>query len=293
MKRKVKLRELIYLVRYDLMMGFTFNRMKFVVAFFCIIALATMFLIALDAATHYVEEMSSAGFSRGFSPLDVLAYFYAGSDYYQMDDKTPFLLPMEWLIQQVLIAVLVGHYVVQDIESQAPQILTRVRDKGVWWLSKCLWIAATVYAFYALEVVVAIALSAAFGEFGTMEEAESLVVLGFSLSTADASQLALLFLLPLALSLALSFAQVALSMEVGPIPAFALVMAFVVASIYFGSPFLIGDSSMIMRSAFVQPEGVNTAVALVVCTGVSVASVVLGGLAFRRKDLLSKQDEHS
>lgn len=280
-----------YLARYDLAMGFSSNRAKFAVAIVCVVALAAMFLSALDAAVRYAAAMGAEGASGGFGPLDVLAYFFAGSDYYRMDDELPFELPIRWLIQQVLVAVLVGNYVVRDLDGQAPQVLVRVGSKRAWWLSKCLWAAATVISFYAVEAVVALVAAALFGGFGAMGDAEAVGVLGFSPSAFDAGQLALLLLLPVALSLALSLAQVALSVAAGPFAAFAVIASFVVVSVYFGSPLLIGDCSMMMRSAFVRPGGVDAVVALMACAAVSVASAALGGLAFGRRDLVGRQDQ--
>ena len=293
MGRVGKRGKLPYLARYDLAMGFSSNRAKFVVAIACIVALAAMFLSALDAATRYAEAMGTSGYSGGFGPVDVLAYFFAGSDYYRMDDKVPFVLPIGWLIQQVLVAVLVGNYVVRDLDGQAPQVLVRVGGRRAWWLSKCLWTAATVLAFYAVEAVVALIVSAVFGEFGTMGAAEAIGVLGFSPSAFNVGQLVLLMLLPVALSLALSLAQVALSVVTGPFIAFAAIVSFVVVSVYFGSPLLIGDCSMMMRSSFVQQGGVDAFAALAVCVAVCAVSVALGGLAFGSRDMVGRQDQAS
>lgn len=285
--------KLPYLARYDLAMGFSSNRAKLVVAFACIVALAAMFLSALVVAARYSEATGVGASSGGFGPVDVLAYFFAGSDYYRMDEKVPFVLPIGWLIQQVLVAVLVGNYVVRDLDGQVPQVLVRVGGKRAWWLSKCLWAAATVLAFYAVEAVVALIVAAVLGGFGAMGDAEAIRVLGFSLSAFHAGQLALLLLLPVALSLALSLAQVALSVVAGPFIAFTAIVSFVVVSVYFSSPLLIGDCSMMMRSAFVQPGGVDTPAALAACAAICAASVALGGLAFDRRDLVGRQDQAS
>ncbi|WP_288323540.1 hypothetical protein [uncultured Eggerthella sp.] len=288
-----KRRTLAYLLRYDLAMGFSSNRAKLVVAFACIIALAAMFLSALDAAARYAEAMGIGASSEGFGPVDVLSYFFAGSDYYQMDETVPFVLPIGWLIQQVLVAVLVGNYAVRDLEGEASQVLVRVGEKRAWWQSKCLWTVATVLAFYAVEAVVALFVAAVFGGFGAMGDAEAIRVLGFSSSAFDAGQLVLLLLLPVALSLALSLAQLAFSVVAGPFVAFTAIVSFVVVSVYFGSPLLIGDCSMMMRSAFVQPCGVDAATALAACAAICAASVVLGGLAFGCRDLVVRQDQAS
>lgn len=281
---------LAYLARYDLVIGFASNKANFALALACLVALAAMFLSALDAATRYAAAMGAEGVSGGFGPLDVFAYFFAGSDYYRMDDKLPFELPTGWLIQQVLVAVLVGNYTVRDLGGQAIQVLTKVKGRWTWWLSKCLWTAATVFAFYVLEAVVAIVLAAAFGGFGAMGEAESLSVLGFRLSAIGGGRLVLMLLLPLSLSLALSLAQVALSLAAGPFAAFAAVMSFVTMSVYFGSPFLIGACSMMVRSAFVRQGGVDAIFSLAACVAVCAASVAVGGLLFRRKDIVGRQD---
>ncbi|WP_165057002.1 hypothetical protein [Adlercreutzia sp. ZJ176] len=255
----------------------------------CVVALAAMFFAALEAVSGYVGATGSDGLLGGFGFVDVLAYFFAGSDYYRIDDKVPFVLPIGWLIQQVLIAVLVGHYTVRDFGGQALQVFMRVGGRRSWWLSKCLWVVATVIVFYVAESVVAL-LAAAFGGFGAMGDVESIMVLGFPLSALDAGQTILLLLLPTVLSLALSLAQVALSLIVGPFMAFASVIVFVAVSAYFGSPLLIGDCSMMARSSFVQQGGVEALAALSECVIIGVVSVILGGVVLGRKDMVDGQD---
>jgi len=285
---------LAYLARYDLSMGFSFNRARLVVALACIGVLAAMFLAAHDAAARYVEAMGVQNASGGFGFADVLAYFFAGSDYYRIDDKLPFELPIGWLIQQILVAVLVGNYIVRDLDGQALQVLVRVGGRRMWWLSKCLWVVATVLAFYAMEAVVALAAAAVFGgAAGGMGDGVAIKVLGFSLSAFDARQLATSLLLPIALSLALSLAQVALSLVTGPFVSFLAVVSFVAVSVYFGFPLLIGDCSMMARSAIVQPGGVDAAAACAACAVACAGSAALGGLAFCRKDLMGRQDQAS
>ncbi|WP_080801316.1 hypothetical protein [Arabiibacter massiliensis] len=289
-RRRGKLGTFAHLARYDLARGFSSNGTRLVVAFVCVIALAAMFLSALDAAAGYARAMGADDSSGGFGFVDVLAYFFAGSDYYRAGGKVPFALPIGWLIQQILIAVLVGSYAVHDLGGQAPQVLVRIGGRWAWWLSKCLWTAATVLAFYAAEAFVALAAAAALGGLGAMGDVESVAVLGFSLSGLDGARLALLLVLPAALSLALSLAQVALSLVAGPFMAFVAVVAFLATSVYFGSPLLIGDCSMMARSAFVQQGGVDAAAALAACAGVGSVAVILGGLAFSRRDLADRKD---
>lgn len=293
MGRIEKRRKLPYLALYDLKMGFSSNKTKFVVVFGCVIALVAMFFSGFEIAERYAESIGAEVLSGGFGPVDVLAYFFAGSDYYRMDEKVPFVLPIGWLIQQVLVAVLVGNYTVRDFGGQAPQVLVRVGGRQTWWLSKCLWVVATVIAFYAIEALVALVAASTLGGLGTMGDVEAVSVLGFSLSALDSDELALMLLLPVALSLALSLAQVALSLVVGSFIAFSAVVSFVVVSVYFGSPLLIGDCSMMIRSAFLQPGGVDAAAAFAACAVVGAASVALGCFAFRCRDLVDKQDQAS
>lgn len=275
-------------MRYDLVMGFSSNRSKLFVAFACVVVLAAMYLSSLDAAARHSGSLGADGSSGGFGFADVLAYFFAGSDYYSLDDKVPFVLPIGWLIQQVLVAVLVGHYVVCDLGAQASQVLVRVGRRQAWWLAKCMWVVATVGTFYAVEAVVALFTTVVFGALGTMGDTESIMVLGFPLSVLDGGQLVLLLSLSVALSLALSLAQVALSLVAGPFAAFVSIVSFVVISVYFDLPFFMGDCSMMVRSGFVRQGGVDSVAALAACAAVMAASVIMGGLAFDRKDMIER-----
>lgn len=281
------------MVRYDMTRGFASNAAKLAVALCCAGALAVLFLASLDTSARLVEALGGAAM-RGFSAVDVLSFFFVGSDYYRPDSQVPFMLPMAWLIQQVLVAALVGSYTTRDLAGMAPQVLVRMGGRWAWWFSKCTWTAAAVLAFYAMEAVVAWATSALFGGTeGAMGGEVAVGMMGFAPSSLGIGAMAALLGLPVVLSLALSLAQVALSLAVGPIGAFGAVVTFTVVSVYFGAPPFIGDFSMLARSAFVQPGGVDAAAVYCTCTAVAAVSVVCGGCVLQRKDLLGGREGRS
>lgn len=109
---------------------------------------------------------------------------------------------------------------------------------------------------------------------------------GFELVGIDKETLALVMLIPLTVSIALSLAQVALSLVIGPFMSFATLMSFYVVSVYFQTNLLMGDYSMIARCGLVESGGIDVISIVAISLTVALAAVLAGGILFSKSDLL-------
>ncbi len=279
------------LVKHDLALGFANNRAKYVVALLCFIALCSFYL----TASEEMMQLSKAGMgpswnSDNFSLFDVLIYAAFGMGKYTPSPDNPFMLPIRWLTMQVLVAVIVGYYPVDDLAGYAPQVFVRMRGIWSWWLSKCSWIVSSVVAFYLLGLVVFACFAFAFGSpfAPSASDSPSALVNGLSVINISPSMFIAALLIAPTLSIALSLAQVALSLLIGPFMSFMALMTFYALSIYFSTPLLIGDYSMIARIDLVMPGGISVEAALAICIIVAITATAAGGFILNRRDLLAK-----
>ena len=68
---------------------------------------------------------------------------------------------------------------------------------------------------------------------------------------------------------------------------FLAVMVYLVVSIYYFSPFLIGDYSMLLRNGLICPEGLSSIEMIIICAGVSCTTLLAGNIYFNRADLIA------
>lgn len=306
-KRRGKLAVFGSLVRHDLVAGSVPDRILYGVALMCFVVLCALFfngfenterMVQAGMATSSVPATTPAeagAFPEHFSLLDVLVYASAGAPPHDATSGLPYSPPFAWLVMQALIAALVGHYPANDLGTRGPQVLTRVGNTGTWWLAKCAWIAATVAAFYLLGLAVFVVFAAAQGNVGGGASSTlSALLNGFSLEAASGTStgiaLAAALVAAPVLSIALSLAQVALSLIIGPLASFAALMAFDVASAYFAFPALFASGAMLCRSSLVTAGGTSPATVFAISALVVAASLIAGALILRRRDLLTRKE---
>jgi hypothetical protein len=221
--------------------------------------------------------------------VDYLIFIFRGMDIYVPAIGNSFRIPILWAVPQLLVALLVVSYPTEDLTGYATQVLPRVGGRNLWWAAKCLWVVACVVVFYLICLVVAVVFTWVFG--GAWSEPNEAVELSMNeIATPAAgwgSVYWALVLCPL-VSIAMSCVQMVLSFVLKPVVAFLAIVVYMVASVYFASPFVIADYSMILRNEAVYPSGLNTGLMAIVCVGVSLVAVVAGGVFFRSLDLLGR-----
>lgn len=85
---------------------------------------------------------------------------------------------------------------------------------------------------------------------------------------------------------ALCLVQLAVSLLVGPLPAFGVSISIIVLSSWAVHPALLGNYLMVTRTTDVSMTGVNVGVGIALSVALMVACVAGGGLAFSRMDIL-------
>jgi hypothetical protein len=278
----VRAKSLLYVIGHDIRIGFAQNTGKFVMATFFYLALAAMFIM---------ESQSYRGFESdpAVSLLDFLIYFNKGMEVYVFQSGEQFKIPYFWIMQTVLIALLVGSYPLEDLSAHAVNILTRSKSRWLWWLSKSLWIMTTVFAFYGIGLLVALGFSLVLGSPFRWPDSEiMLLVCNIDVTRLDIVTVVALLALAPAVSCALSLVQALLSLFIGSIASFAVLMCYVLASIYFFTPFLIADYSMLQRNALFYSGGIETVAAFFVAGAIILIVLIGGFMRIKGMDILDE-----
>lgn len=185
------------------------------------------------------------------SALDQFVYFCGGSKPFLLPGET-FSLPMGWMLTQLLLLLAVGFYPSRELKHLASNTLPRIGSMRSWWLSKCFSIGIFVSIFYIWCSIIFIISSLIYGggllsfhpmlAFPTIDN--PILVNG----EIGSLNLVLSFLLPLIGSLSLCLIQASLSLAIRSELTLAMLLTYIIVSIFTPTIFLIGDLGMLART---------------------------------------------
>jgi hypothetical protein len=269
--------------------GFAHNIGKYLLAAATFVVLCLFFY----AQVRYlrIENLSGALVPVPETPSipDALIFIFKGIEVYVPSDSEPFKVPIFWMILQILLALLVATYPTNDLYNFATNTLLRAKSRSMWWLAKCAWTTLTVCTFYILCLLVVLVSSLLTGTASLMPNyLINLLINGTDTSLISYGSLVLALLVPLFVSIALSLVQVLLSFIIKPILSFIIIMAYLLVSTYFFSPLLVGDYSMFLRNALVNPSGLSSSLMIAISTAIAVVAILVGAIRLNRMSILGK-----
>jgi hypothetical protein len=268
-------------IKHDMLQGIVFSWPRFLPVVFIFLFICLPFFKGSEFAINQGISESPALFA------DCLVNAFQGMEVYIPSPDNKFSIPFTWLIINVYIAFLVGYYPMRDLSGLGKYMLLCSRKRRDWWIGKCIWTVSTVLAFYAIGYGVML--------FSTLYHSGSLgsfQLSGFSvLGASPLSSMDLIvyvMLLPILTSITFSMLQLVLSLFFKPMMSFLAIIILIVASAYFFTPFLIGNSSMLLRSAAVLDNGIPSQVSFAIEAVLILGCLFIGGMKFKRYDILDK-----
>lgn len=269
------------LVRHDLRYGLL--RKRYLIAFILAMIPCLEFQYAL-----LIREMSG-------NWMDFLLNVFRGVAPLQSTSTiNEVQIPFVWLTILGACLYLNLDYMLYDLTTNGQQVIIRSGSRTGWFLSKCLWnILSTVcyFAFLALtQGLFAWIAGNGLSLDNTPEVSQMLFgMVTFSPVSLTATEgLMLGLILPCLTAVALNMLQMVLCLVVKPVVSYVACVALLILSVYWNSPFSLGNGAMAMRSSLVANGGHDSGFVAVVTIGAIVLLVVTGCLIFRRTDILNK-----
>jgi len=221
---------------------------------------------------------------------DYIIDLYKGMNIFEkVNNGDRFQIPGDWMIMNIFLTYVIGYYPLKDLKDYGSQILIRSKKRWQWWISKCIWIIASVLIYYAIGYIV-------IGIFSLFNGGVSLTPtydINMSISNVNTLEftsgkiIVMTVILPIIMSIALSLIRMTISMFIMPILSNIVLVSIIVASAYYCHPLLLGNYLMILRNDAISFErGVNTMVGLVLGVIVSILAVIIGNLRFKKMDIL-------
>ena len=276
------------LLKYDLCYG-VFS-IKSLIKF---LILVVFFAVACFEFSGMIYNVSSYDNVSGASLGDWLFYIFGGvKEYIPLPNET-FVVPHLWILNHLLILYFTLHYASDDLSGVGQQMIYRAGGRIKWWISKCIWNFVSVISYYlvSFSVITVFCLlrgcdmSLTFSSF--MRNIMYFGPKDLGLETWD---IALeVSLMPFLVTLALSIFQMALSLVFKPAFAFIFSSVMLISSAYYLTPYLIGNFAMAVRSSKVVSNGVNLTDGIIATLVMIALGVIIGILAIRRHNILSKE----
>ena len=98
-----------------------------------------------------------------------------------------------------------------------------------------------------------------------------------------------IFLLPVLTIISIGLAQMTLSFFVKPFYSFAVTITGFVITCYDMNPWVIGNYAMVQRAGVLVREGMEISQGLFLTAALSIGSVLIGLIFFRRYDILDRE----
>lgn len=198
-------------------------------------------------------------------------------------------VPITWLFVCALCFYVSLAYPLRDLGNVGKQMIVASGSRWAWWLSKCVYVVGASCVAYGVLLAVALMFSLCCGGGFSLEVsravATALNIVPGALRENRVSLLSPVVLMPLVWA-ALALLQLAVSLASGQVIGFGCVAVLLVASAYRIDGALLGNGLMVSRNMLIATSGIWPDVCAFVSLFVIVASVVVGGFAFSRMDIL-------
>ncbi len=268
------------IIKYDLRCGFVYNYKKYVIA--AIFAVICCVLFSTFSEIYIDDE------SRTF--MDHLIYFFKGAKEINLDIGTVDI-PITFIGMQIIVATMVGYYPFDDIYGYGKQVFIRVEKKKNWWFSKCLWMFATVILCYLIVYMIIFIYCVATGCSISFKYHSDLFMnmdQSYIGGISQTNMILYVFVMPLLYSLMVSSVQVMLSMIMGPIVSFLLIMIYHMAGVLILNKVFLASYTMLVRDYMSSGRDIKPTEGIVYMLIPLIVSLVVGVFIINKKEIFEK-----
>lgn len=222
---------------------------------------------------------------EGQTTLNVMDYyikiFWGTKEFRHMDRLTIFLLPKEWLFVQFPIVFLTAYFLEGDLTIKGIQALIRMEGRRVWWNVKKNWavrITLQYYIIFYLVFDICSMVSGARWDVPIQTDIGQLTMQNLIIMTR---------IMPCVVSMAMASINLLLVINFSVIIAFVFDIIYYVGSVFYMSPFLIGNYSMLCRN--VDATNMKDLLGIILCMWIAVLSNMIGYRLFKKVDIYGRK----
>lgn len=275
------------LVQYDLKQGLIRNRL------YWLVPLCTV--IVCNQCRLLLSSWEQSGTWAVY-----LAYCFRGMPRITRQTLSGgFQIPVLWMLMLVLPLLITLNFPFRDMKTIGSQMLLRSERRVAWWLSKCVWNLCSTAVYFALIFItsavfcvclrVPLSLDTPMGAMMALFSETDITTAAEEMSNGQV--IFVVMVVPFLAAAAMDMAQMLLSLLLRPVYGFLFSVALLAGASYVTSPFLIGNFANLSRCGVFIDNGLNSLGGFLICIGVLVFSVGIGGVLFHKRDILPDYKE--
>lgn len=223
---------------------------------------------------------------------DYACALFAGMREHVPSPSERFPLPAGWLCVCAFAAYATLDYPVRDLRGMGAHLVVASGGRWGWWCAKCCWVVLCVVVYWLAALgVCAVWTIATGGAFDCNVTPGVPDLLDFPAPELERIPTGIweTLLAVLAVLVAVCLVQLAVSLAAGPFVGLMATLAILFLSAFFMDPWLIGNYAMAARSDLMVANGVSAGMGAALALVVATAAVVLGGVVFRRLDIVGRE----
>lgn len=271
------MRHLFRIILYDIQFSFRKNRVKWIFAI----------IIQLFLCFRTFSEVSFYG---SYDLLSELWPVMSGAREYLLSEDSSFQLPAYWILFHGYLFFLIGFYPTNELYLGNGQTLIRTLSRKSWIISKQISVLVNITLYYGCFLALLLIGNLLHG--GEIIPGNGIIGLsGIPIFDKNSLELFIAFiLLPLLMSVALGEIQVVMSLFIDPVLSLMIMIGYMIASVFWMNPLLIGNFSMLYRQDWVSgsPE-ISAITGIVLCFVLIFIALVVGAFMFQKKDILPSE----
>lgn len=221
--------------------------------------------------------------------IDYYMYSVKGMEVYKITRETFFSIPVYWFCYHIILAYIIGYHAQEDFRGYGKNSLLAAKTRTGWWTAKCVWCVFSVILYYFMGFCgSAIYTIIAKGKMSFTVTKDLMKNFGQGLIYLENGKILLLvLLLPCLISVAVSMLQMLLSLVIDSVTAFAGICIMYVMSVYYSSPFLLGNYTMWKRNHIVSiNSNIYMEVGILISFIIIIMTLMFGILYIERKDVI-------
>ena len=230
--------------------------------------------------------------------MDYMLYLFKGTEPIAKYDGilTQVRMPIVWILSVTGCLFLNLDYLPKELSFSGQNVFVRSNSRKWWYLSKCVWnlCSCALYFFLAvLTAAIAVLMTGANFSLENTPEVSKVVFGAVILEPLNLNSLIgilISFVLPYITVAALSLLEMLLCLRFKPVMSFIICICILVLSVYWDSPFAIGNGAMVIRSEYIANNGLPTMPSLLFPLLVIFVCIAGGITWFKYVDILDLEE---
>ena len=173
-------------------------------------------------------------------------------------------IPSEWIILNIGYLFYICGYIKTDLSTSGDKVMLYLENKGVWWHSKCIWLALSTFGYYLTFYIATFIEAVCTGSFDFFPTSDIWVMEGLQMDFGI--YLVQMLLMPVIVAYTIGLLQSVLELFISPIAALMICIGYMMGSLYWNSPVILCNYAMLYRNtAYMKEEGVDCRAGIILC----------------------------